>query len=133
MKRSLPPWRLLLLSLFLLAAGCSRKGALSGRVTVNGAPLPAGVISFHSEAGNREVHNAPIRQGEYSLEGAPTGQARVTVTAQGAGTSGDANRGGAFQGGNPGWVPPRYADPAQSGLNLIIRRGKQTYEVDLTP
>src|SRR4051812_32716242 len=73
---------LLLAGCPLFAAGCSPgKGSVSGRVTLNGAAVPSGIISFHSEEGNREVVNAPIKDGNYAVYGIPAGKATVTVSA----------------------------------------------------
>ncbi len=123
----------LLFALVLLAAGCSAgKGSISGKVSLNGTPVAGGTITFQSEVGNREVFSALIKDGQYSIEGVPTGKARVTVKNLGPGAGGkqDGNR-AASQGASP--IPARYADPDSSGLSLTVRPGEQSYPVDLTP
>jgi hypothetical protein len=138
----------------LVFAGCSGgKGTITGTVTLNGSPLPAGIISFHSEVGNKEVFNAPIQNGNYSIEGVPAGKARVTVRVA---KSGPAPASGAAKGGLPApssggdtgattpsksatpvvtvsGVPDRYGDPDKSGLELDVQSGSQTFPVTLTP
>jgi hypothetical protein len=124
-------WRPLFVVLTGVVVGCSSgKGSVSGRVTLNGAPLPAGVISFHSEVGNREVCNAAVRDGGYSLDGVPTGKALVTVTSTQANPRGDTGSPASL---GRAAVPARYAKPGTSGLSLTVQPGSQTFPVDLTP
>jgi hypothetical protein len=122
--------RPLLLVVVALAAGCSGgTGSISGRVTLKGAPLPAGLISFHSQVGNREVCNAIIRDGAYSLDSVPAGKAVVTVRAIQANPKGDTTRASSSMVS----VPARYADPGKSGLSLTVQAGSQDFPVELTP
>lgn len=103
------------------ALGCSQEpGAVSGEVTLNGRPLPAGVISFHAEGGTQRVVDAPIADGKYAVSGVPPGNTIVTV---GNLRPSPGNRS----------VPPRYGDPDTSGLTLIVQPGEQTFLVALTP
>jgi hypothetical protein len=130
------PWQgvgracaLLLLLLPALAGGCSGQGTISGRVTVQGKPLPLGTISFHAEGGRHDVFNALVRDGKYSIDGVRTGLARVTVVAappppEGAPDAAPRSRSGPA-------VLRRYADPEQSGLSHPVVSGPQEYSVDL--
>lgn len=128
------------------ALGCSREpGAVSGEVTLNGKPLPGGVISFHSEVGNHEVINAPIKNGKYTVSGVPSGNAIVTVgnlqpvpaAATKAAPVGDgpaAPRAGPRRPAPAtGPVPARYGDPGTSGLTIVVQPGDQTFPVALAP
>jgi len=74
------------LAILLLAAGTAADDkpeptkaddAVSGKVTLNGKPLPAGWITFHGKGGRSVAVN--IDDGKYSLKNAPTGQVRVTI------------------------------------------------------
>jgi hypothetical protein len=50
---------------------------VSGTVTLNGKPLPAGWICFHGKAG-KEVRIA-FADGKYQLKNAPTGEIKITI------------------------------------------------------
>jgi hypothetical protein len=149
MRKPLPrpraPRPLALLLLLPAFAGCGGQGTISGRVTLNDQPLPLGTITFHSQDGRHDVFNAPVRDGAYSIDGVPTGDAWVTVVAPPPAAGGrerpreggadaaalprSARRGQA----SPGPVPPRYGNPEQSGLSLRVAPGSQQYNVDLKP
>jgi hypothetical protein len=119
--------------LLLSAIGCSGKGSISGTVTYKGEKLPNGAICFHQQDGNRDVFNAAVRNGEYSIDGVPTGPTKVTVvSAESSGAKGDF---GAKTGPNAAKfeLPRRYADPNESGLTLTVQGGRQPYNVDLIP
>ncbi|SRR5579883_447109 len=61
-----------------LAIGCgSGKGKVTGNVTLDGQPLPAGTITFHPGKGNSV--SGPITDGQYSVTGVPAGESKVTV------------------------------------------------------
>ena len=73
-------------SLFLLGAllltgavGCggSGKGTVTGKVTLDGKPLPAGKISFVGASG--KAATADISDGQYTATNVPTGDVKVTV------------------------------------------------------
>jgi hypothetical protein len=70
-----------LLALLLSAAsGCSEpKGNVTGLVSFNGSPLPAGKITFICEGGTKPVFIADIRDGKYEIKGVPPGQVKITV------------------------------------------------------
>lgn len=84
-------------ALVVALAGCGSGGAaglapVAGQVTVDGAPLATGAVTFHPDVakGNKSPH-IPVgnidAQGKYqlmsaTLEGAPLGWYQVTVTAQ---------------------------------------------------
>src|SRR5262249_49372612 len=61
-----------------LAIGCGpAKGKVSGSVTLDGQPLPAGTITFYSGKGGSVA--GEITDGEYSVAGVLAGEAKVTV------------------------------------------------------
>jgi hypothetical protein len=113
----------------LWLAGCGGGGGekltpVAGKVTVQGAPLTTGGVSFHPDAqkGNRTQH-IPVgsldAQGNYTLmsaarEGAPLGWYKVTVTAQEP-----------IDLKNPYAPPkhlisPKFSDPGTSGLAVEV-------------
>jgi hypothetical protein len=64
--------------LLTAAVGCgSGKGTVSGKVTLDGKPLPAGQISFVGAHG--QTATADIKDGQYTVSNVPTGDVKVTV------------------------------------------------------
>jgi len=73
----------------LTVAGCGgreytgeRRYPLSGKVTVDGQPMPMGVISFLPEEKSGRVSGGPIKDGTYSVPeatGANAGKYRVEI------------------------------------------------------
>jgi hypothetical protein len=126
---------------FLLSGlgGCGgsaeRLAPVVGKVTVGGAPLTTGSVSFHphAEKGNSTQH-LPVgmidSQGNYKLvtatqEGAPLGWYRVTVSAQAP-----------IDQQNPYAMPkhlvnPKYGDPNTSGLEVEVTRDAAALAYDL--
>jgi hypothetical protein len=78
----------------LLAWGCGQSGPklapVSGKVTLDGKPLPGGTVSFYADAtkGNqsKDIPTGKIKEGSYELltegrKGAPPGAYKVVVFA----------------------------------------------------
>ena len=120
----------------LLAAGCGGRpmGDVSGTVTFRGEPLALGTIAFMSADGS--VVQGNVQDGVYHIAKVPLGLAKITV----------------FAHPSPIWpnmvdqvqappafrkkfvpIPERYQNADQSGLTYTVVRGKQTYDVPLTP
>src|SRR6516165_7184488 len=76
----------LLVSLLIcsLAAGCGKpKGSVSGKVTYQGKPLTAGMVTFSPEKG--AAVNSPIDgEGNYRVENVPVGTAKISVRSESA-------------------------------------------------
>jgi hypothetical protein len=72
-------WRLSVLALttLLSAAGCARTGIVSGTVTYDGQPLPAGRITFVAADGRKQ--SAMIENGVYEVSQVPPGVCKVAV------------------------------------------------------
>ncbi len=126
------PWGLrlaLVCGVLAAMAGCRPKqqilkdrAIVSGIVTFDGKPLPAGTISF--QAIDRPVATAtPIGEGgAYSTDRAPLGKNLVTVDTA------------SIQFGNPSAyvpIPARYADPKAAGLSADVQPGENEH-VDFT-
>ena len=85
-----PRFRYLLLIAFaIVSGGCGgskyASSSVSGRITINGAPVPKGFVNFSpigSTAG--PVVAAEIVNGEYRCEKVPQGKVQVTFIAQAA-------------------------------------------------
>lgn len=148
LRRSGPGWRLLAV-LALAAVGCSGKGEINGRVTYDNQPIPRGRITFLPQRGG--ARTAEIRDGNYTITDCPTGQMSVGVESfvppesagEGPGVPEELLKGFKPPGGAPGGavgekfkglpIPPKYADPKQSGLEYTVTSGKQTKDFPLTP
>ena len=144
LRRGAATW--LLLSAFLVCGCGGGRGTVSGKVVFDGKPLATGMISFHSKVGNKEVNNAAIVNGAYSISNLPAGETDVTIksvdpakAASGSGAKaskeGGADARSAPKEGTSNYVPipQRYGVPDQSGLTLTVTKGEQTFNVDLKP
>src|SRR5262249_29351275 len=124
--------------LTLAAVGCGGRGDVAGKVTYKGKPLVFGTVQF--EASNKTIMQANIEpDGSYSIRAVPVGEAEV------AGSS-DNPQSSAFQ---PlrreamppqeplpevvGWfpIPTEYQDLSNPKLAFTVKRGKNTYDIDL--
>ena len=136
---------LVLTGLFLAAAGCggSTRGAVQGRVTVNGAPLEEGEISFVPlDPRLGPTAGAPVRDGAYRIDaarGPVAGDYRVRVHAfrktgrkvwDGMGDDKAPAARKTFVEEVEAFIPPRYNE--QSELQVRIEGGKvNEYNCDL--
>jgi hypothetical protein len=124
-------------------AGCGAKvdsfTPVQGTVTVNGAPLAKGSVTFHPDSarGNSTPH-IPVgtldAEGRYKLmsatkEGAPLGWYKVTVTAQEP-----------IDPKNPYAAPkhlisPKFSDVSTSGLaiEVVKQAASDAYDIKLAP
>lgn len=125
-----------------LAVGCSRPNHVSGTVSLDGQPLPAGRVTFLCDGKGRPVISGKITEnGRYEIENPPAGRARVAVE-----TFKPQPR--PEPGVNPatgidyslGWedtgpyvpIPRRYHAVKTSGLETTIEPGEQTFDISLT-
>ncbi|QEL20879.1 hypothetical protein [Limnoglobus roseus] len=73
-------------SFAIAAIGCGGGGTgpkvntVSGKVTLDGAPIPEGTISFRNLAGNKGSFSGPIVNGDYSVK-AESGEMAVEIRA----------------------------------------------------
>jgi hypothetical protein len=73
-------WRgLFLLSLGMLAAGCSSKGNISGKVLYQGKPLPAKAVTFFPSSGEGAFSSRIEKDGSYSVEKVPVGRVKIVI------------------------------------------------------
>ena len=116
-------------------AGCSpATGTVQGKITVNGTPLAAGLITFQSEVGNHDAFSAPVKDGRYETGPTPAGPCKVTVihssVVRPAARGSDLGRtrtAGVVE------VPEKYGRADTSGLTFSIKPGANTFDRDLTP
>ena len=124
--------------LTLAALGCGGRGDVSGKVTYQGKALVFGTVQFEASDGTIKQTNIET-DGSYSIPGVPVGEAKVAV-------SSDNPNSGAFQPlqreGQPppkplpevkGWfpIPPGYQDLSKPKLTYTVKRGSNTYDIDL--
>jgi hypothetical protein len=115
--------------------GCApATGTVQGKITVNGTPLPAGLITFQSEVGNHDALSAPVKDGRYETGPIPVGPCKVTVIhssvarpAAGGSDLGRARTAGVVE------VPEKYGRADTSGLTLTIKSGANMFDRNLTP
>jgi hypothetical protein len=142
--------------LLILSAGCSSKGTVSGKVTVNDLPVRRGTVTFTAASETTWASSVPIgADGSYTIVNAPPGPMKITVA------SADSNRrlgakfkdrkGSAAKDANTDDMPPsvrnrfnpdasgsgspsvpkRYNDAEKSGLTYDVKPGKQEYDIQL--
>jgi hypothetical protein len=117
-----------------LAAGCGGPPAavVTGTVTLDGAPVAGGTISFIPVAGGAVT--ALIQpDGTYRAEGVPVAEVAVTLVPPPPDVDPKVMKEskGASPRRPPAW-PVRYADAAQSGLTLTVQPGPNTFDAKMT-
>jgi hypothetical protein len=125
----------------LVSGGCGGRDLglvpVSGRVLLNGRPLPRGSVSFRPLGADAwDQPTGSITDGQYTLytnrqPGAAPGSYRVVVFATEAATSPD---GAAHPGLPASLVPTRYNDAQRSPLTVDVTRqaGPTAYDLELT-
>lgn len=121
----------------LVAAGCGQSGRVSGVVTLDGAPLTTGVITFNPAASGASAYGAIGPEGRYELKtgasaGLPPGEYVVTVAANAAAPEGaDAERWPGTERVLPLVTPKKYADRERTPLRAAVKAGTQAFDFDL--
>jgi hypothetical protein len=115
------------------AHGCSsdsEKGTVSGTVTLDGQPLPSGLIRFVPVDGQTPTADATITDGEFSAE-VPIGEKQVSISAPKV-----VGKRPAYQAPNSPMIdiveellPARYN--VKSELTLSVTGGRQDAPFDL--
>jgi hypothetical protein len=136
----------------LLLTGCSSKGNVSGKVTINGTPLNTGTVGFY--AGGQVYQGNIGNDGTYTIK-CPPGEVRIAIFVPkatmgpsggmpaGAGSMpkdvkappgvdmGKFSGGAGVAGGPVVEIPDQYADPEKSGLTYTVTGGDQTHDIPL--
>src|SRR5262245_45723656 len=127
-----------------LLSGCGQSsGLVSGTVTLGGAPLPAGMVSFLAEDGT--VVSAYVEaNGTYRVENVPVGLAKVTIytasnidpSAMGEVLKNQGREPAKFKGmpksgPTPVAVPQQYSNPETSGLTVTVGKGETKFDIPL--
>lgn len=120
-----------------MAAGCGKPGRVSGVVTLDGAPLTTGVITFSPAASGASAYGAIGPGGRYELKtGASAGLAPgdyvVTVAANAAAPEGaDAEQWPGTERVLPLVTPKKYADRERTPLRASVKAGAQALDFAL--
>jgi hypothetical protein len=112
--------------------GCGGPGTVSGKVTLNGTPLPGGLVTIIDSEGQSRLGRI-TKEGTYSMSNVAPGMAQVSVFTSEFG-------GGVRVKGDPPRdpygpyvkIPGKYADIKTSGLTIDIKGGKQEYDIPMT-
>ena len=134
MRRILKTRRLLIAAgLFAIALGCNQGpplGQVSGKVTLDGEPVPQATLTF-SHANGRTAFARTDESGAYELkftdgrEGALLGENHVSIETSRAGTDAEGN----FV-EYPETIPAKYNK--ESEITKVIEPGEQTIDFDLS-
>jgi hypothetical protein len=153
-----------LIGLLAWIGGCGQSprssdhAEVSGKVLINGKPLPGGQISFVAAKGGFAASGNIDENGLYKIN-APVGEVTITVNNTSLqsqqGQSGQPSRKGGVKGGGGGapkelphtkqaaaeehapkghWVslPSRYSNADTSDLKYTVTAGSQTHDVQLS-
>ncbi len=118
-------------------AGCGGKynAKVSGSVTLDGASVPRGTVTFAPSSGGPAAY-ARIAEGTYTVytgreAGLPAGDYQVTVVANELAAAKETDNGGPPPPGKaitPAW----YGNKETSGLKFTVKNGSNTINLELT-
>ncbi len=119
--------------LVVVFAGCGKRpppaGDVSGKVTVGGKPVTAGVVKFFPDAGE-PVETSLGPDGAYRATGVPAGRSKVAIETLQFKNLTQPPPAIAKQLGGPRAkyvpIPAKYEKPDTSGLSVDVRDGKVT-------
>jgi hypothetical protein len=120
-----------------LVAGCGQPGKVSGVVTLDGAPLSTGVITFNPAVSGPSAYGAIGADGRYELRtgataGLAAGEYVVTVAANAAAQ--EQPGAGSWPGTErvlPLVTPRKYADREKTPLRATVKAGGQKLDFAL--
>lgn len=128
----------LLGAIVLCFVGCSRRAEVTGVVTLDGSPVPGGVVTFTPRTAGATAYAAIGPDGRYTAQtggkaGLIPGDYVVTVAANLPGAEGIPSGPGPYSDGiRPLSTPQKYADPGTSPLRAILKSGTQELLLDLS-
>lgn len=121
-------WALIVAVVGLVAGpACGpRHGEVSGRVTVDGAPLDYGIVNFVARGA---ASSAPVVDGRFAAGGVPLGSVKIAVRALPRPVVAEP----AAASARPyAPLPERYLSPEQSGLTLDVKAGRQSHDITVS-
>ena len=126
--------RMLLLCAVLGLCGCGGKATVTGVVTYKGTPLPSGTVTFYGE--KKEVVSGPIgTDGRYTVSKVPFGTVKITVSTptvlKDTKKLPPAKDVVKVPPVKVVPIPPKYSDPAKSGLTCTVTSNPQEHPIDL--
>jgi hypothetical protein len=128
-------WAALLLTA-LVGCGSSNEATVQGVVTLDGAAVPMGAISFVPTGGGAQAYGMSDESGQYEvLTGSEAslkpGEYKVTVVARERPATNQTESGGPAPAGKS--ITPRwYAAPETSGLTFNVEAGSNDIDLELT-
>ena len=129
--------------LFIGVLGCGgQPTSVNGKVNYNNLPVTGGIITLHFDGG-KQVPGSIDGTGSFVVQNALTGKAKVTIDTESMKNVGgpkmpamtkDAMAQMPAGGGTSSYmkIPPRYADPQKTTLEMVVQSGPQTKNFDLT-
>ncbi len=111
--------------------GCSEgrpSGSVSGTVTLGGAPLTAGTVLFSNSATGVGISADLDSSGAYHIPSLPADDYQVAVSPPPPPAPHEMDQPRPA----PPAIPPRYGDPATSGLNAAVEPGANTLDFTLS-
>jgi hypothetical protein len=118
--------------------GCGRHPAkLSGAVTLDGKPLPTGMISLSPARSGPSAYGEITPDGRFELKtgsekGLEPGEYVVTVAANAVGPDEPVPESGGPPPIRPLITPPKYADVSTSPLRITVKPGSQKLDIELS-
>lgn len=94
--------------------------AVTGKVALDGKPVPGGTITFTSKDGKTSV-SAEIKEGDYKAT-VPAGEYAVGIAAPAPKDK---------KGAPPFMIPAKYGDPKTSGIVAEVKAGKNNLDFEL--
>jgi len=122
-------------ALFLLVvpSGCdSGTARVTGTVRFKGMLLTSGSVKFIGVDGQSKS-TAIAENGAYQIDNPPLGTVTITVKTHPRVPKGLTNTREDGSKDQHEGVPDKYGIPDQSGLTFTVRKGSQTYNIDLDP
>jgi hypothetical protein len=113
----------------LALTGCGNTGDITGKVTLDGAPLAGGVVTVY-DSQQQNKSGSIMADGSFTVPGVPIGPATLTVETTPPQPPAINRKGPEKElWGKYTKIPLKYKDKNTSGFNKEIKRGKQ--EIDL--
>jgi hypothetical protein len=114
--------------------GCgSGQGTVTGKVTLDGKPLPGGLVSFY-DVEDQTRSSGINKDGTYSVSNIAPGKTKVTVLTVGERRGIREPEDGSRAKNSLGEyvpIPAKYSDMNHSGLTLDVHSGSQPFDIAL--
>lgn len=114
----------------LSLAGCSvPKGEVAGKVSIDGEPLPGGLVTAYAPDGSTQ--QCLIQSGAFDFGNLPLGETVFTVFTSPPTGGPNPNDPPKLRLGLYKKIPGHYADKEKSGIKLDVKKGKQEFSIQL--